>query len=182
MIVKQREPRLDAYFSFFFLFHFSFFFQKKPNYGLFACMEGHELRMYNSLDTHFYASFAMAMLWPKLVARTGGKHGGGGGGRRRNEAKKGGGTQLAFPFLHSSLSPFLSALVMNHAGMYSDFSEESPSILRPVCRPKTRAWSRPWTQPTSKGEKRNGGKADQRNSTNGVHGAKKSDKENTGFG
>lgn len=34
--------------------------------GLFAYLEGHEYRMYTSYDVHFYASFALAMLWPKL--------------------------------------------------------------------------------------------------------------------
>ncbi len=35
-------------------------------YGRFAYLEGHEYRMYNTYDVHFYASFALAMLWPKL--------------------------------------------------------------------------------------------------------------------
>ncbi|EDO31657.1 predicted protein, partial [Nematostella vectensis] len=34
--------------------------------GRFAYLEGHEYRMYNTYDVHFYASFALAMLWPKL--------------------------------------------------------------------------------------------------------------------
>jgi len=34
--------------------------------GHFAYLEGHEYRMYNTYDVHFYASFALAMLWPKL--------------------------------------------------------------------------------------------------------------------
>ena len=29
-------------------------------------MAGHEYRMYNTYDVHFYASFALALLWPKL--------------------------------------------------------------------------------------------------------------------
>nr|CAD7442175.1 unnamed protein product [Timema bartmani] len=35
-------------------------------YGHFAYLEGHEYRMYNTYDVHFYASFALALLWPKL--------------------------------------------------------------------------------------------------------------------
>lgn len=35
-------------------------------YGRFAYLEGHEYRMYNTYDVHFYASFTLAMLWPKL--------------------------------------------------------------------------------------------------------------------
>ncbi|XP_026481265.1 LOW QUALITY PROTEIN: non-lysosomal glucosylceramidase-like [Ctenocephalides felis] len=35
-------------------------------YGRFAYLEGHEYRMYNTYDVHFYASQALAMLWPKL--------------------------------------------------------------------------------------------------------------------
>ncbi|XP_053405634.1 non-lysosomal glucosylceramidase-like [Mercenaria mercenaria] len=35
-------------------------------YGKFAYLEGHEYRMYNTYDVHFYASFALIMLWPKL--------------------------------------------------------------------------------------------------------------------
>ena len=34
--------------------------------GHFAYLEGHEYRMYNTYDVHFYASFALAMNWPKL--------------------------------------------------------------------------------------------------------------------
>ena len=34
--------------------------------GHFAYLEGHEYRMFNTYDVHFYASFALAMLWPKL--------------------------------------------------------------------------------------------------------------------
>ncbi len=34
--------------------------------GHFAYLEGHEYRMYNTYDVHFYASFALAMLWPEL--------------------------------------------------------------------------------------------------------------------
>lgn len=35
-------------------------------YGRFAYLEGHEYRMYNTYDVHFYASFALLMLYPKL--------------------------------------------------------------------------------------------------------------------
>lgn len=35
-------------------------------YGRFAYLEGHEYRMYNTYDVHFYASFALIKLWPKL--------------------------------------------------------------------------------------------------------------------
>jgi len=38
----------------------------RREFGLFAYLEGHEYRMYNTYDVHFYASFALAMLWPKL--------------------------------------------------------------------------------------------------------------------
>lgn len=34
--------------------------------GRFAYLESHEYRMYNTYDVHFYASFALAMLWPGL--------------------------------------------------------------------------------------------------------------------
>ncbi|CAM9856842.1 unnamed protein product, partial [Phaeothamnion confervicola] len=34
--------------------------------GQFLYLEGHEYAMYNTYDVHFYASFAMAMLWPML--------------------------------------------------------------------------------------------------------------------
>lgn len=34
--------------------------------GHFAYLEGHEYRMLNTYDVHFYASFALAMLWPQL--------------------------------------------------------------------------------------------------------------------
>ncbi|XP_050440390.1 non-lysosomal glucosylceramidase isoform X2 [Adelges cooleyi] len=37
-------------------------------YGYFGYLEGHEYRMYNTYDVHFYASFALATLWPKLQA------------------------------------------------------------------------------------------------------------------
>jgi len=29
-------------------------------------LPGQEYRMYNTYDVHFYASFALVMLWPKL--------------------------------------------------------------------------------------------------------------------
>jgi len=35
-------------------------------YGKFAYLEGHEYKMYNTYDVHFYASIALAHLWPKL--------------------------------------------------------------------------------------------------------------------
>lgn len=35
-------------------------------YSKFAYLEGQEYRMYNTYDVHFYASFALIMLWPKL--------------------------------------------------------------------------------------------------------------------
>ncbi|XP_059781022.1 non-lysosomal glucosylceramidase isoform X1 [Balaenoptera ricei] len=35
-------------------------------YGRFGYLEGQEYRMYNTYDVHFYASFALVMLWPKL--------------------------------------------------------------------------------------------------------------------
>lgn len=34
--------------------------------GHFAYLEGHEYRMFNTTDVHFYASFALAQLWPRL--------------------------------------------------------------------------------------------------------------------
>lgn len=37
--------------------------------GRFAYLEGHEYRMYNTYDVHFYASFALATLWPELELR-----------------------------------------------------------------------------------------------------------------
>merc|ERR1739838_442311 len=36
------------------------------DYGKFAYLEGHEYKMYNTYDVHFYASIALASLWPKL--------------------------------------------------------------------------------------------------------------------
>ncbi|KAL0880997.1 hypothetical protein ABMA27_002147 [Loxostege sticticalis] len=38
----------------------------RHNFGLFGYLEGHEYRMYNTYDVHFYASFALAQLWPNL--------------------------------------------------------------------------------------------------------------------
>lgn len=35
-------------------------------YGRYAYLEGHEYRMYNTYDVHFYASHALASLWPNL--------------------------------------------------------------------------------------------------------------------
>ncbi|XP_056884156.1 non-lysosomal glucosylceramidase [Takifugu flavidus] len=37
------------------------------DYGRFAYLEGQEYRMYNTYDVHYYASFALIMLWPKLA-------------------------------------------------------------------------------------------------------------------
>ncbi len=38
----------------------------EPEMGHFGYLESHEYRMYNTYDVHFYASFALAMLWPQL--------------------------------------------------------------------------------------------------------------------
>lgn len=38
----------------------------REDVGRFAYLEAHEYRMYNTYDVHFYASFALTMLWPKL--------------------------------------------------------------------------------------------------------------------
>ncbi|KAF2897843.1 hypothetical protein ILUMI_08327 [Ignelater luminosus] len=38
----------------------------RQKYGRFAYLEGHEYRMYNTYDVHFYASYALAMNWPHL--------------------------------------------------------------------------------------------------------------------
>jgi non-lysosomal glucosylceramidase len=40
--------------------------QRRDYMGHFAYLEGQEYRMYNTYDVHFYASFALCMLWPKL--------------------------------------------------------------------------------------------------------------------
>lgn len=40
----------------------------RRTYGRFAYLEGHEYRMYNTYDVHFYAAFALAQLWPHLEA------------------------------------------------------------------------------------------------------------------
>lgn len=41
-----------------------------PSYSCIAIayynVSGHEYRMYNTYDVHFYASWALAMLWPQL--------------------------------------------------------------------------------------------------------------------
>lgn len=34
--------------------------------GQFLYLEGHEYLMYNTYDVHFYASYALIMLWPQL--------------------------------------------------------------------------------------------------------------------
>lgn len=41
-------------------------FSRRLAYGRFAYLEGHEYRMYNTYDVHFYASHALANLWPNL--------------------------------------------------------------------------------------------------------------------
>ncbi|XP_047513512.1 non-lysosomal glucosylceramidase [Pieris napi] len=38
----------------------------RHDFGVFGYLEGHEYRMYNTYDVHFYASFALAQLWPNL--------------------------------------------------------------------------------------------------------------------
>lgn len=43
-----------------------FIFLCRLAYGRFAYLEGHEYRMYNTYDVHFYASHALAHLWPNL--------------------------------------------------------------------------------------------------------------------
>ncbi|RDD46384.1 Non-lysosomal glucosylceramidase [Trichoplax sp. H2] len=40
--------------------------QIHKEYGRFAYLEGHEYLMYNTYDVHFYASFALAQLWPMI--------------------------------------------------------------------------------------------------------------------
>ncbi|XP_058791221.1 non-lysosomal glucosylceramidase [Phymastichus coffea] len=40
----------------------------RTKYGRFAYLEGHEYRMYNTYDVHFYAAFALGCLWPQLEA------------------------------------------------------------------------------------------------------------------
>lgn len=42
------------------------FFINRIAYGRFAYLEGHEYRMYNTYDVHFYASHALSNLWPNL--------------------------------------------------------------------------------------------------------------------
>lgn len=44
---------------------FVFFFSRKI-FGRFAYLESHEYRLYNTYDVHFYASFALAKLFPGL--------------------------------------------------------------------------------------------------------------------
>lgn len=39
---------------------------QEDDLGHFAYLEGHSYLMYNTYDVHFYASFALAMLWPQL--------------------------------------------------------------------------------------------------------------------
>jgi len=38
----------------------------RKEYGRFGYLEGHEYRMYNTYDVHFYSSFALIDLWPYL--------------------------------------------------------------------------------------------------------------------
>lgn len=38
----------------------------RHKYGRFGYLEGHEYRMYNTYDVHFYGSFALTMNWPNL--------------------------------------------------------------------------------------------------------------------
>jgi non-lysosomal glucosylceramidase len=38
----------------------------RDDIGRFAYLEGQEYRMYNTYDVHFYASYALSMLWPRL--------------------------------------------------------------------------------------------------------------------
>jgi len=38
----------------------------RKDYGRFGYLEGHEYRMYNTYDVHFYSSFALIDLWPNL--------------------------------------------------------------------------------------------------------------------
>ncbi|XP_021947733.1 non-lysosomal glucosylceramidase [Folsomia candida] len=38
----------------------------RNEFGRFCYLEAHEYRMFNTYDVHFYASFALAQLWPKL--------------------------------------------------------------------------------------------------------------------
>ncbi|XP_046661993.1 non-lysosomal glucosylceramidase isoform X2 [Homalodisca vitripennis] len=40
----------------------------RREFGRFAYLEGHEYRMYNTYDVHFYASFTLSQLWPQLQA------------------------------------------------------------------------------------------------------------------
>ncbi|KAG7158309.1 Non-lysosomal glucosylceramidase-like [Homarus americanus] len=41
-------------------------YDSRVEYGRFAYLESHEYRMYNTYDVHFYASWALVMLWPQL--------------------------------------------------------------------------------------------------------------------
>ncbi|XP_068244667.1 non-lysosomal glucosylceramidase [Palaemon carinicauda] len=41
-------------------------YDSRTEYGRFAYLESHEYRMYNTYDVHFYASWALVMLWPEL--------------------------------------------------------------------------------------------------------------------
>eukprot|EP01134_Creolimax_fragrantissima_P001563 CFRG1563T1 len=40
----------------------------KDEIGRFGYLEGHEYRMFNTYDVHFYASWALTLNWPKLAA------------------------------------------------------------------------------------------------------------------
>ncbi|CDW55559.1 Non-lysosomal glucosylceramidase, partial [Trichuris trichiura] len=52
---KEDEPHLSEY-----------TLNVARGFGRFAYLESWEYRMYNTYDVHFYASFALAMLWPQL--------------------------------------------------------------------------------------------------------------------
>ncbi|KHJ47327.1 adaptin region [Trichuris suis] len=52
---KEDEPHLSEY-----------TLDVARRFGRFAYLESWEYRMYNTYDVHFYASFALAMLWPQL--------------------------------------------------------------------------------------------------------------------
>lgn len=40
----------------------------RKEFGRFGYLEGHEYRMVNTYDVHFYASYALALNWPKIQA------------------------------------------------------------------------------------------------------------------
>lgn len=49
------------------MYHFLPFLGGKLWFDQITCFAGQEYRMYNTYDVHFYASFALIMLWPKLA-------------------------------------------------------------------------------------------------------------------